>query len=620
MKQISILFIWVMMTQFVWAQPDRWQQKANYEMSIDMDVNTHRFNGQQKIDYYNNSPDNLNRLFYHLYFNAFQPGSMMDIRSLNIADPDRRVQDRISKLQPEEYGYTKIKSLKVNGKTLTQGKDYNVVGTILEVRLSNAIKAGSKAVLEMEFESQVPLQVRRSGRNSKEGIDYSMSQWYPKLCEYDYQGWHANPYVGREFHGIWGDFDVKISIDNRYILGASGYLQNADEIGYGYGKGTAKKPEGGKLTWHFKAPKVHDFFWGADPDYTHETLELRDNLTLHFLYQKNETTEGPWSKLPEIMKKSLEFIEENYGEYPYEQYSFVQGGDGGMEYPMGTLITGERPLGSLVGVSVHEWMHSWYQMVLGTNEALYAWMDEGFTSYASAEVMNWLKKEGALPGTAEENPHAGSYMGYINLANSGVEEPLTTHADHFKTNFAYSMASYVKGAVFLHQLESIIGEKAFDKGMLEFYRQWKFKHPNTNDFIRIMEKVSNIELDWYKEHWVNSTNTIDYGVKEVVQGESKKKTKIVLERVGVMPMPLDVLVTEKDGSQTIYNIPLRIMRGEKARENMEVAYEIAEDWPWTHPTYELVIDCKLKNVIKVEIDPTRRVAEMSRDNNNWSPE
>ena len=178
----------------------------------------------------------------------------------------------------------------------------------------------------------------------------------------------------------------------------------------------------------------------------------------------------------------------------------IQGGDGGMEYPMATLITGERSLGSLVGVSVHELMHSWYQMALGTNESLYAWMDEGFTSWASDEVMNHLRGQGLIPGRALDDPHASDYQGYVNFAKSGFEEPLITHADHFVTNTAYGIAAYVKGAVFLAQLEYVIGKEAFRKGMLRYYNTWKFKHPNANDFIRVMEKQSGLELDWYREY------------------------------------------------------------------------------------------------------------------------
>jgi hypothetical protein len=328
---------------------------------------------------------------------------------------------------------------------------YEVVGTILEVTLNQPIAANSSAIFDMEFESQVPVQIRRSGRDNAEGIAYSMAQWYPKMCEYDYQGWHANPYIGREFYGIWGDFDVKITIDKDYIIGGSGYLQNPNEIGHGYEDKGVKVKRNKKQktnTWHFIAPNVHDFMWAADPDYKHTTYQAENGPMMHFFYQENEKTKDNWEILPQVMDKAFTFINKHYGKYPYKQYSFVQGGDGGMEYPMSTLITGERSLGSLVGVSVHELMHSWYQMILGTNESLYPWMDEGFTSFASSETMNHLRAIKALPGTPNDFPQQGSYGGYFALAASGKEEPMTTHSDHYKTNFAYGQAAYSKGATF----------------------------------------------------------------------------------------------------------------------------------------------------------------------------
>ena len=497
------LFLLLMTMTTAFAQPERWQQRIVYQMDIDFDVSTHRFTGTQKAIYFNNSPDQLHKVFYHLYFNAFQPGSMMDVRSRTIADPDGRVSDRISLLLENERGYHKIKSLKMNGVPI----EFEVVGTILEVTLPQPIEPHSSAIFDMEFESQVPLQIRRSGRNSSEGIAYSMSQWYPKMAEYDYQGWHANPYVGREFYGIWGDFDVKISIDSKYTIGGTGYLQNPGEVGHGYDRPNSKPAKkSGKLTWHYFAPNVHDFVWGADPDYTHDTFTRKDGMIMHFFYQKNDNTEENWKKLPKIMDRAFDFINENYGQYPYDQYSFIQGGDGGMEYPMATLITGERSLSSLVGVSVHELMHSWYQMVLGSNESLYAWMDEGFTSYASTEVMNMLRKEGLIPGNPSENPHYGNYRGFANYAQSGFEEPLITHSDHFVRNSAYGVGSYTKGSIFMNQLRYVVGEETFKRALLKYFDTWKFKHPNSNDVIRVFEKESGLELDWYREYFVNTTS------------------------------------------------------------------------------------------------------------------
>ncbi len=613
MKKISITLSLILVPiALLLAQADRWQQRVEYTMDIKMDVEKHQYSGTQNLVYYNNSPDELNKVFYHLYYNAFQPGSMMDERSRTIQDPDPRVGGRIGKLKEDEIGFQKINSLKQNGKEV----QYKVEGTILEVMLNEPIAPNSKATFDMEFLAQIPAQIRRTGRMNKEGIDYSMSQWYPKLCEYDYQGWHANPYVGREFHGVWGDFDVKITLPNNYVVGGSGYIQNGNTVGYGYQDKNiqVKHAPGNDLTWHFNAPNVHDFFWGADPDYTHTQLDA-EGVTMHFLYQENDKTRDNWQALPGIMAEAIKYMNKNFGKYPYKQYSFIQGGDGGMEYPMGTLITGERQLGSLVGVSVHEWFHSWYQMVLAFNEALYPWMDEGFTSFGSNETMNYLKKNGFLMGKASEgpHPHMRSYKGYFNVVSAGMEEPLITHADHFVTNTAYGIGSYSKGAVFLNQLEYVIGKEAFRKGMIDFYETWKFKHPNTNDFIRVMEKVSGMELDWYKEYWVNSTHSIDYAVNAVKP--AKKGSKIVLEKIGVMPMPIDLIITDTKGNKTNITIPLRIMRGEK-RKDGKMSFEIApEDWPWTHNKYELFVPLKGKKIAKVEIDPSQRMADTNPENN-----
>lgn len=596
------------------AQPDRWQQRAEYVMDVDFNASLHQYQGKQKLTYYNNSPDTLTRVFYHLYFNAFQPGSMMDVRSRSLPDPDRRVRDRIFKLQPNEIGYMRVKSLSQDGKPL----QFDMVETILEVALQSPILPGQKTVFEMEFNGQVPIQIRRSGRDNAEGVAYSMAQWYPKLCEYDYQGWHANPYIAREFYGVWGDFDVTIHLDKKFVVGATGYLQNPGEIGHGYEMEGQKvqQPKGEKLHWHFKAQDVHDFVWAADPEYTHTVLKRPDGLDLHFFFQKNAKTDSTWTALPAVMNRAFDYINQRFGQYPFKKYSFIQGGDGGMEYPMATLILGEGSFEGLVGVSVHELMHSWYQMALGTNESLYPWMDEGFTDYATDEVTNFLKKEGLLPGNPEAFPFAGNYQAYFALAKSGKEEPLSTHADHFNTNRAYSIGSYSKGSVFLKQLEYVIGKQDFDTGLLRYYYTWRMKHPNANDFIRIMEKESGLELDWYKEYFVNTTATIDYGIALVE--EMKGKTVVTLEKVGRMPMPVDVVITYRDGSTETINIPLQIMRGSKPAEAVGQKYRVADsDWPWVNKNYTLEIPVALKTIERMDIDPSLRMADINRENNSW---
>jgi hypothetical protein len=589
------------------AQTNRWQQKVKYEMDVTMDVGKNQYRGTQKLHYTNNSPDTLDRVFYHLYYNAFQPNSMMDVRSRTISDPDRRVGNRIYNLSPEEIGYLKVNSLKLNGKATR----FIHEETILEVDLPETILPGQTVVFEMEFQGQVPLQVRRAGRDNAEGIRYSMSQWYPKMAAYDIRGWHANPYIGREFYGNFGDFDVKITIDKNYTLGGTGYLQNANEIGHGYeDEGVTVPPyKKNTLTWHFFAPNVHDFMWAADPKYTHEKIQMENGPMVHFLYVKSDNTEGNWTKLKAYTVDAIQFMSDNFGQYPYDQFSVVQGGDGGMEYPMATLITGHRNLRSLVGVTVHELIHMWYYGVLGFNESSEPWLDEGFTTWATNVVMDAVYEKDS------NFIQDSNYRSYFRLVESGFEEPLTTHGDHYNRNSAYGAGTYTKGAVFVEQLVYIGGKENFDKAMLRLWNDWQFKHPNGNDVIRVMEKISGLELDWYLDYFIASTKTIDYGIKNV-EAEGGK-TKITLERVGQMPMPLDVVVTYLDGSQEMVYLPLVIMRGEKPSEPGLPKRVLTEKWPWTNFSKEVILARPISEIKTVEIDPSRRMADINRENNKF---
>lgn len=636
MKQLLFLFLSVSVCLFLKAQSNYWQQRVKYTMNIDMNVDNNRFTGKQKLEYSNNSPDVLRKVFYHLYFNAFQPNSSMDARSQELGkilvnnrpDWDGRVKDRISKLKPDEIGFQKIISLKMDG--IPQSFKYHE--TILEVNLTKPIQPKSKVVFEMEFEAQVPLQIRRSGRdNPTTGVRYSMSQWYPKLCEYDEEGWHPTPYVAREFYGVWGDFDVTISIDKNYKLGGTGILVNAREIGWGYDvPGSELKPTiKDKRSWHFVGNNVHDFVWAADPDYRHLVRKVPGGPVLHVLYNyKNDDAknDSAWNTVADAAVTVLPFIESKFGKYVYPQYSFIQGGDGGMEYPMATLLVGHG-----LGTVFHEWMHSWYQMMLGTNESMYAWMDEGFTSYAEDLVTKFYNKKSALDGIKDmlkENPnnkrlkeiieivpedHSSAYAGYFDLAKSGFEEPMTTHSDHYNSNYGYSVAAYSKGEVFMEQLGYIIGAAARDKLLLEYYNQWRFKHPNSNDLIKVAENISGLKLDWYKEYWVHTTKKIDYGIDSL--WEENGVSKIRLKRIGLMPMPIDLQLIFNDGTTTMHYIPLNLMYGEKSSENPVQRREVNEPWKWTHPTYVVEFKQRLTDLKMVEIDPSKRMADVDRKNN-----
>ena len=570
-----------------------WQQRVDYNIKIDFNHKNHQFEGQQNLIYFNNSPDTISKVFFHLYFNAFQPGSMMDVRSRSLPDPDSRVMDRISKLKKNEIGFHEIKMIQQSGIKL----EYHIQGTVLEVKLEKPIMPNQSSDFYLEYISQVPVQIRRSGRNNKEGIDYSMAQWFPKIAEYDKDGWHANPYIAREFYAPWGDFDVSISIHEDYVVAATGILQSQIN-------------DNQKKTWRFKAKDVHDFVWAADPDYVHDILKVdSENLELHFYYQKSsDEMVKNWKKLQDDTAEAFKFINKTFGKYPYSKYSIIQGGDGGMEYPMATLITGERTYSSLLSVTIHEVLHSWYQMLLGTNESYLAWMDEGFTSFA--QNITFLNKFNNIYNLDLINPLKKSYNRYYNFVKTGLEEPLSTHSDHFSTNEAYGVGSYTKGAIFLMQLSYIIGEDNLYKGLRRYYNQWKFKHPNEYDFIRIMEKVSGIELDWYLDYWIKTIHQIDYSVE--VRDNDNKYLGIIISRIGKMPMPIEIEIQYDDFSTTNYYIPLSIMRGEK---NLGDNVVLLKDWEWVNEHYELDIDQSEKKITKIEINPSGKMADVDKKNN-----
>jgi hypothetical protein len=505
-------------------------------------------------------------------------------------------ESRIAKLTPEEIGFIHVNSLFQDGVAV----EYSVQGTVLEVVLAEPIASGGQATLEMDFDAQVPVQVRRSGRENSDEVHLSMTQWYPKLAEYDFQGWQDTPYIAREFQGVWGNYDVTIHMDPSYTIGGTGVLVNNNEIGHGYqdtGVKVKKHKKNKKLAWNFKAEQVHDFAWAADDAYVHDQLITDKGVVLHFLYKGDEQTQENWKALQPYAEHAMNYFSENIGPYPWPQYSIIQGGDGGMEYAMSTLIAGGANFSSLKGTTYHEMAHAWFQHILATNESLHPWMDEGFTSYISALATNDSSEN------PKDDPIAGTYRGYFYVVDALLEEPLTTQADRYDTNVAYSVASYVKGKIFIAQLGYMLGDDVLKDIIKEYYQEWGMKHPTPNDFIRVAEKVSGMELTWYLNEFGKTTHTIDYGVK-TVEGKN-----IVIERIGRVPMPLDVRVTYSDGTFEDYLIPLRMMRGSKKADA-----NVIEAWAWAYPTYSFEAS---KPVVKVEIDPSTIMADVFDDNNLW---
>lgn len=602
----GLVFVFAMIFSVTFGQQySYYQQFAKYKMNIDVDAENFTYNGQQTLTYTNNSPDELKVVYFHLYWNAFKSGSMMDQRVQNQGlNADGRLQDkgmsRLASIPNNEEGRQNIHWIKQNGKDLK----FEVQESIMRVELSEPLKVNSSTTFTMEWDAVIPKQIRRAGRNNKEGIDMTMTQWYPKIAEYDYEGWHTFDYIGREFHAPFADFEVNIKIDKDYVVGAGGTLKNQNEVkGYNPAANIISD-ENGKVIWKWTAKNMLDFAWAADRDYSVEHFTILDGPDIYLVYQKNEKTQF-WEESKPYITKFFQIMNAKFGRYIYPSYSFIQGGDGGMEYGMCTMILGEhKSLERLIGLMAHEGAHSWYQQMLATNESISPWLDEGFTSYAETSVMSQLFP----PTHPTPNPFLGTINSYINFVKTGKEEPAIWLADHHDNGSAYSFASYVKGELFLVQLGYIIGEQNLSEVMKEYYDQWKLKHPTAKDFLHIAQKVSGMDLKWFQHYWINTTKTIDYAIKKVDYG--LESTTITLVNNGTVPMPIDFSIMTKDNNIFNYQIPLNMTRVWK-KSDIYGDFTTVDYWPWTQKEYKLTIPLTKSQISAMGIDFSQRLADIN---------
>jgi hypothetical protein len=585
------------------------QQYVNYSMQIDFNAQEDKFIGHQKAVYFNNSGDTLQNIFYHLFYNAFQPGSPMEQRATHIKDQDGGIVTSFQTLKPADYGREQIDSLKVDGKP----QRFEVSSTIMKVSLDRPIAPHTNTVIEVWFKSQVPKLIVRSGKDNAEHVAFTMTQWYPKIAAYDRAGWHTEEYVRREFFGPFADFDVSIKIDKRYCLAATGILQNAEEIGYGYETNLSAKTVANTkyLTWKFHADKVHDFAWAADTGYNHTRGKTANGTQLNFFYNSSTATVEDWNELPRQVADIFDWMGNKVGPYPYPQYSLVQGGSGGTEYPMLSMILGKRPVSKgiskgypIITLAIHEIMHNWWYAVVANDENRNAWLDEGFALFFQYEYTD------ATSGQKDgKRAIQASYDYILPPSRIGATEPMTTPADFFDANWGYDIGAYHKGAIFLNQLRYITGEENFWKGIKGYYRKWSFAHPDGDDFIHCMEQASGMQLKWYLDLWTKTTKQIDYALGKVESRDGQ--TIIPLLQKGLMPMPVDVLVELKDGSTLNYTVPQLSMYGAKSGNDLQVA----APWSWTNPQYDLTIPIAYERIKRIEIDPKKCLFDLNRANN-----
>ena len=603
-----------------------WQQHVSYDIHATLIDSIHTLDGSLSVVYTNNSPDTLREVFFHLYANAFQPGSMMDERALAIHTAP--VYDRIHKLPESEWGKYWINAVNADNQSVR----FEITGTIMRVALAKPLAPGQSTTISFPFREQIPRQIRRSGWMSGEGVEYSMSQWYPKVCEYDFEGWHHQEYISREFYGVWGDFNVELTLPSRFTVGASGECMNPSEVGHGYDQIASGIKQGVFIgdpdatvmtSWKFHASPVHDFAWVADDQYVHEWTTWQDTITVHAIYKR--WVQRWWEKSALAYSiHALSTYSELYGPYAYRNFSCTMAGDGGMEYPQLIMITGLRPTpNSLAGVIAHEVGHQWFYGMLGSNETREAFMDEGFTSYVTTIAMD------RLFGDAQEylgQKHSwldwfipkfsnkrDNYRGYQQIASQGYEEPLDIPHDWFRED-ATAGQVYGKTQAILSMLQYTLGDPTFASGMKEYYREWHFKHPHLTDFKNVMEKVAHTDLDWFFDEWFKTTRTVDYAADDVSSKPFSNgyQTTVALHNNQLAVMPLDLLLHYNDGTSDAATIPLAVNKDlEYHKDGVSMFFP---SWDWTATNYSGSLITP-KPVSSFEIDTSWRLQDLNWLNN-----
>ncbi|UCE17730.1 MAG: M1 family metallopeptidase [Gemmatimonadota bacterium] len=608
-----------------WGSVIAWQQAVVYTIRVSLDTHEEKLTGHEILMYTNNSPDTLYEVHFHLYQNAFQPGSYLDNKFRS------RHNYTLADLNGEDRGWIQISHLRNgSGDLLAQETD----NTIMRVPLNRPLPPGEQAAFEMDFVTKIG---KRAWRINAQGGQFVISQWYPKICVYDdCGGWHTDQHFGHEFYGEFGSFDVEITVPSDFIVGATGVLINrADVLPDTLMEKLDIKNYGGTpeylwpkinlrgdttKTWIFRAENVHDFAWCADRTFRIGTAEWEG---VHIYTLVRERKAHTWHDAAEATRNAIRLFSENFGTYPYPQMT-VADVDQGMEYPMIVMCGGTSP--SYQYLFYHEIGHNWFYGAVGSNETAYPCLDEGFTTYLTAfaldslveeyENLDWpdLKTWYERTFYQKRNMRLSRYHKYLTLAKTGYEEKVLIHSDQTRERLTYRNSAYNKPAITLYMLEYVLGDDVFNEVVRTYYERYTFHHPYPDDFMAIAEEISGRPLHWFFEQWWNTTKTCDYAVaslKNKKLSSGQYEVNIGLRRCGEIIMPIDLVLTLADGTRQKLIIPIDQF---SKQEEGAIVLEPWYGWDEFNRMYTASVSLPTK-AISAEIDPSLRLAETSRLNN-----
>ena len=620
--------------KFYWKNkapfPGYWQQDVHYKINADLDDRTRVLNCSEELTYSNNSPDTLTFVYFHLYQNAFQPGSYSDaLYKANGVKPYYGQYERLGL-------NTTVNDMKVDGQAVKTELD----NTIMKVYLNKPLLPGASIQFTMNFKSYFDGgTVRRRMKIFIHNgyLHFDCVHWYPRIAVYDRKGgWNTDQHLGREFYGDYGSFDVSLKIPSNYILQGTGDIINENEVLPADLKSKIDirnfknkplnekpseiiKPDGSKKTWLFHAENVHDFAWSADPTYRMSEISWKG---VRCIALAQEEVAGKWQNADTFIAHVIETYSRDFGMYDWPKIVVCDARDG-MEYPMITLCGGTDP--DYDYVISHEVGHEWFFGMLGNNETYRAFMDEGFTQFLTAWGITSI--DGPY---GKDVPIANKYikrfskhntslqdrvlLPYISTADNEDNLSINTHSDYFNGAIGHGGgygAVYYRGATMLYQLQYVLGDSLFLKAMQHYVAQWKFCHPYPEDFRNSIIQFTHINLNWFFDEWIETNKYIDYGIKHV-KYKGNGAYAITFIRKGSMQMPLDFTVITQDGKRQTYFIPNSYF----SKNGNATVLKPWIGWNNLYPTYtaEIMLPGKIKNII---IDTTQRLADINLLDNQW---
>ncbi len=607
-----------------------WQQDVHYKIKARIDEKTDIITATEELTYWNNSPDTLTYVFFHLYQNAFQPESYYDK-----LQRENKIKPVYGKYESQKKG-TEIANLKVNG----QSAKIEIDNTIMKVYLPQPLLPNQSITFTMDFKTYFDKgSVRRRMKvfNAWGYKHYDGVHWYPRISVYDRKfGWTTDQHLGREFYGDFGTFDVELTFASNYIVGATGFLTNRkevlpDELRKKLDiRNFAQKPWNSKpsviipydstktKTWIYHAENVHDFAFTADPTYRIGEAHWEDKV-IYALAQEPHASR--WQNAAQYTAKVIQVYSQDFGRYVYHKMIVADARDG-MEYPMLTLDGGMDP--SYRGLLAHEVGHNWFFGQVGNNETYRAMLDEGFTQFLTAWALTRIDGDTLiqLPPRSNyvkkfKNPVSPrlyrAYFGYLMDAITEDDAFLNTHSDDFNGAIRHGGGYrhvYYKTATMLYNLRYVLGEELFLKAMKNYFNTWKIAHPYVEDFRNNIIQYTHTDLNWFFDQWLTTTKNIDYAVKSVKPAKGKGYYYITFERKGEMQMPLEFTVTTKDDKQYHYYIPNNWF----VKQTDAIVLPRWIGWGKLNPTYTATVHIP-EGIKNIEIDPGMQMADVNRLNN-----